>query len=327
MDRELVLGLDVGGTKLAAGVVDARGALVSSSWVRTPAGRADGPEQVWSALTSLAAEVLAAGGVTRRDLHGVGIGCGGPMRWPEGIVSPLNLAAWREFPLRDRVAAWLPGRPVRLHNDAVCFAIAEHWCGAARGSDAALGVVMSTGVGGGLLLGGRVVDGRTGNAGHIGHVVVEPDGPDCGCGARGCLEAVARGPALVWWALARGWLPGGLPGGVETGAGGPDAVQLAADARRGEPIAVAAFARAGRALGLALVSTANLLDLDVAVVGGGLSNAGALLFEPLMEELGIRLTMAYARRLRVRPTELGGGAGVVGAAALVLAGESYWSAP
>lgn len=324
--RQLTVGFDIGGTKLAAGLVDDRGALLSASRVPTPAGPAAGPEQVWSALASLAAGVLAAAGVARTDLGGVGIGCGGPMRWPQGIVSPLNLPAWRDFPLRDRVAEWLAGSDmtaptVRIHNDAVCFAIAEHWRGAARGADATLGVVMSTGVGGGLLLGGRVVDGHTGNAGHIGHVLVDPDGPVCGCGARGCLEAVARGPALVRWANQQGWLPEG--GGAD--GNHPTAEQLAADARGGNSTAVAAFARAGRALARALVSTANLLDLDVAVIGGGLSNAGPLLFEPMRQELGARLTMAYARRLQVRPAVLGGTAGVVGAAALVVAGDTYWS--
>lgn len=320
MARELTLGLDIGGTKLAAGLVDTRGALLCSSWVRTPNRSTDDAEQVWSALASLAADVLAAQGTAQDDVLGIGVGCGGPMRWPEGIVSPLNLPAWHDFPLRDRVAALLPGRPVRLHNDAVCFAIAEHWCGAARGADAALGVVMSTGVGGGLLLGGQVVDGLTGNAGHIGHVLVEPDGPLCGCGARGCLEAVGRGPALVQWAIHQGWVPGG-------GDVAPDeatAEHLAVDARGGDRIAVSAFGRAGQALARALASTTNLLDLDVAVVGGGLSNAGPLLFDPLMEELGNRLTMQYARRLRVVPAELGNTAGVVGAAALVAARDAYW---
>lgn len=312
--RGLTLGLDIGGTKLAAGLVDAEGALQCSRWVRTPNASTDDAEDVWSALASLAADVLAADGTDPDDLLGVGVGCGGPMRWPEGIVSPLNLPAWRDFPLRERLTGWL-GRPVRLHNDAVCFAIAEHWCGAARGAEAALGVVMSTGVGGGLLLGGRVVDGPTGNAGHIGHVLVEMNGPPCGCGARGCLEAVGRGPALVQWAIQRGWVPG---------TGEATAERLAADARAGNRIAVAAFARAGEALARALASATNLLDLDVVVIGGGLSNAGALLFDPLQEELGHRLTMQYARRLRVVPAELGTTAGVVGAAALVAAGDTYW---
>lgn len=319
MDRELTLGIDIGGTKLAAGLVNSRGALVSWTRVPTPSGGEVDAEQVWSKVVSLMTDVLASAGVDRRELLGVGVGCGGPMQWPEGIVSPLNLPAWRAFGLRGKVAEWLPGRPVRLHNDAVCFAVAEHWVGAARGSAAALGIVMSTGVGGGLLMNGRVVDGPTGNAGHVGHMLVEPEGPACGCGSRGCLEAVARGPALVQWALEQGWQPSAWVGaGVTTGE------HLAADARGGDRIAVTAFNRAGTALARALASTANLLDLDVAVVGGGLSNAGGLLFDPLTVELSNRLTMEYAQRLRVLRSALGDGAGVIGAAALVAAGDAYW---
>ncbi|MGB9376576.1 MAG: ROK family protein [Mycobacteriales bacterium] len=320
MGRRLALGLDVGGTKLAAGLVDSDGTIIGSSRVPTPNLPTNTADQVWTALMGLVDEVIGAAGADRADLLGVGIGCGGPMRWPEGIVSPLNLPAWRDFPLRERVAEWLPDRTVRLHNDAICFAVAEHWCGAARGADAALGVVMSTGVGGGLLLGGRVVDGFTGNAGHIGHIFVELDGPRCGCGATGCLEAVARGPALVEWAQHQGWAA--ADGGANVSA--TTAVQLAEDARAGDPIAVAAFARAGTALARALASATNLLDLDVAVIGGGLSNTGSLLFDPLRRELDNRLTMTYARRLRVLPAELGSAAGVVGAAALVI-GDTYWS--
>ena len=120
------------------------------------------------------------------------------MTWPDGEVSPLNMPGWRGFPLRARLAARFPGLPVRIHNDAVCLAVAEHWQGAGRGSADMLGMVVSTGVGGGLILGGRLINGGTGNAGHIGHVVVEPEGgPRCGCGGHGCLEAVARGPALA----------------------------------------------------------------------------------------------------------------------------------
>nr|BFE83625.1 hypothetical protein GCM10020093_062260 [Planobispora longispora] len=114
------------------------------------------------------------------------------------------MPGWRAFPLRDRLAGRFPGVPVRIHNDAVCVAAAEHWRGAGRGSSNMLGMVVSTGVGGGLILGGRLIDGGSGNAGHIGHVVVDPDGPACECGGRGCLEAVARGPGLAAWAVGQG---------------------------------------------------------------------------------------------------------------------------
>ena len=195
MTDAVVLAVDVGGTKLAVGLVDESGQVLESRRMPTPALA---PER---ALTELIDDLVG----DEIAVAGVGIGCGGPMSWPAGRVSPVNIPAWRDFALRDLLTARFPGRPVRLLNDAICLAIAEHWQGAGRGVPDLLGMVISTGVGGGLVLGNAVVAGRTGNAGHIGHVVVDPDGPSCGCGGRGCLEAIARGPALVAWARNQGW--------------------------------------------------------------------------------------------------------------------------
>jgi glucokinase len=304
--RGPVLAVDVGGTKLAAGVVDADGRVLRAGRRPTPV-TTDG-EEVWSVLTGLVEDVLA--GVT---VSAVGVGCGGPMRWPEGEVSPLNIPGWRDFPLRARLEARFPGTVVRLHNDAVCLAVAEHWRGAARGHADALGMVVSTGVGGGLVLGGRLVDGASGNAGHVGHVVVEPDGPGCSCGGRGCLEALAAGPRVAAWAVEQGWR------------GGSTARELAADAVVGDAVAVAAFARAGRALGVAIASAAALCDLTVVVLGGGVMQAGPLVLEPLRVALREHAVMGFTRDVPVVPAALGQEAGLVGAAALVLAGDSYWS--
>jgi glucokinase len=248
------------------------------------------------------------------------------MTWPSGEVSPLNMPGWRGFPLRARLAARFPDVPVRIHNDAICVAIAEHWRGAGRGSDNMLGMVVSTGVGGGLILGGRLIDGGTGNAGHVGHVIVDPDGPPCGCGGHGCLEAVARGPGLAGWALAQGWTPGAAapPQGLYAEASQATGRQLAADAAAGDPVAVAAMTRAGRALGVAIASATHLCDLDVVTIGGGLSQAGPLIFEPLEDALREHARMEFATRVRVVPAELGQDAGLVGAAALILAADRYW---
>src|SRR4051812_49622601 len=164
---------------MAAAMVDEDGTVVRRD--RTPTVPAD----PWPTFVAMLDRL-----VDGEAIDGVGIGCGGPMSWPAGEVSPLNIPGWRGFPLRARLSQRFPGRPVRLHNDAVALAAAEHWQGAARGHDDALAMVVATGVGGGLVLGGRLVDGATGNAGHVGHVVVDPAGPACTCGGRGCLEAV-----------------------------------------------------------------------------------------------------------------------------------------
>jgi glucokinase len=297
-----VLAIDIGGTKLAAAVVDDDGSVVRRD--RTPTL----PHDPWPTFVEMLDRLV---GDTRVD--GVGVGCGGPMEWPSGEVSPLNIPGWRGFPLRARLAERYPGVPVRVHNDAIAFAAAEHWKGAAREVDDMVGMVVSTGVGGGLVLGGRVVDGASGNAGHIGHVVADPEGPACVCGGRGCLEAIARGPATVAWARERG----------STAMDGPS---LAALAAAGDEVALAAFARSGRAVGTVVGSVAALLDVRVVVIGGGLSQVGEPLWGPLREAFAAQARLPYMPGIRVVPPALGGDAGLIGAAALVLAGERYWSA-
>lgn len=167
-----------------------------------------------------------------------------------------------------------------------------------------LGMVVSTGIGGGLVLDGVPYDGRTGNAGHVGHMIVDVDGPPCNCGARGCVEAIASGPHLVAWAREHGW-------------SGDDAKALAEAAATGEAIAVAAFRRGARAIAAMIASVAANCDLDLVVIGGGVANAGPVLFDPLHQALTDFAVLDFTRGLRVVPAELGGDAGLVGAAALL----------
>jgi glucokinase len=315
-DSGPVLVIDIGGTKMAAGVSEPGGRLIT--WTQVPTPHDVDSEQLWSTLESLLGQVLDAAGVDDASaLAGLGCGCGGPMEWPVGLVSPLNIPAWRGFPLKDRLADRYPGVCVRVHNDAICMAAGEHWRGAGRGWRNVLGMVVSTGVGGGLILNNHLIAGASGNAGHVGHVVVDPeDGPECVCGGRGCLEAIARGPALAAWAQEQGW---------RSDQPGMTAKDLAGDAAQGHPVGLAAMRRAGRALGIAIASATNLCDLEVVPIGGGLSQAGALLFEPLQEALAAHAKLDFARVVRVVPAALGHSAGLVGAAALVLAGDRYWT--
>ena len=314
-DSRPALAIDIGGTKLAAALVEPAGRVLTRAQVPTP--RDLDAEQLWRTLDALITDVLDRSGVAlAADLAGCGCGCGGPMEWPAGVVSPLNIPAWRAFPLRDRLTDRLGGLPVRVHNDAICMVAAEHWRGAGRGHDNVLGMVVSTGVGGGLVLDGRLIKGASGNAGHIGHVVVDPDtGPLCGCGGRGCAEAIARGPALVTWAQAEGWRPDHKDA---------TAKDLATDAALGHPVGLAAMRRAGRALGIAIASATSLCNLEVVSVGGGLSQAGPLLFDPLEEALRAHARLDFTRQVAVVPAALGQSAGLVGAAALIFAADRYW---
>jgi glucokinase len=293
-----VLALDVGGTKVAAALVGSDGVVLRT------ARRPTATEDVWGACTAALQEVAQD-----EQISAVGIGCAGPIDVQAGTVSPLNILSWREFPLVDSVAREFPGADVRLGGDGACMAMGEYRFGAGRGVPNVLGVVASTGVGGGLVLGGQLVAGRSGNAGHIGHVVVEPGGAACACGGVGCLEAVASGPSAVRWARERGWLGTDL---------GTDAAALAADARAGDEVAVAALARAGVGLGQAFASAAALVDLDLVVLGGGFAAAGPPLWAPMRAAVDEHARLSFISELRVVPAALGASAGLVGAAALVL---------
>ncbi len=198
----------------------------------------------------------------------------------------------------------VPGVPVRLGGDGVCMALGEHWRGAGRGVGFMLGMVVSTGIGGGLVLGGAPYNGRTGNAGHVGHVIVDPQGPPCSCGARGCVEAIASGPHLAAWAQEQGWA-------------GADAKELAEAAAAGDDIARRAFQRGASAIAAMIASVGATCDLDLVVVGGGVAKAGPVLFDPLTAALRTYARLDFIADLRVVPAALGGDAGLVGAAALL----------
>ena len=312
-----VLALDVGGTKLAAAVVDDAGRILGRGRVPSPTGI--DPEPLYEALLACAAAALRGADVVPGDLVGVGVAAAGPMVWPSGEVSPLNMPAWRGYPLRKRLAEEFDAERVLIHNDAVGLTVGEHWKGAGSGTGNLLGMTVSTGVGGGLILGGRLFHGASGNAGHVGHVVVEPDGPVCACGGRGCLEAIASGPNTVRHALDDGWRP--RPGVVA------DGVALAAAAAAGDAVALRNLARAGMAVGTAIASCASLLDLEVAAIVGGFSQSGPSFWEPLQQAFAAHAGFPFAAACRVVPGQLGEAAGLLGAAAFVLVPDRYgWDA-
>jgi glucokinase len=187
------------------------------------------------------------------------------------------------------------------------MALGERWHGAGRGAQFLLGMVVSTGVGGGLVLDGAPYDGRTGNAGHVGHVVVDPDGGRCSCGGRGCVETIAAGPRMAQWAREHGW---DAPPEA-------DAKELADAATAGNTVALQAFRRGATAVATMIASVGAVCDLDLVVIGGGVAKSGQLLFGPLREVLTTYARLDFLRGLRALPAELGGEAGLVGAAALL----------
>ncbi|MFI7698338.1 ROK family protein [Nonomuraea sp. NPDC049480] len=324
-----VLAIDIGGTKLAAALVDEEGSVLRSATRPTP--RTD----VMSALAAVVAEVTEGG----PPPVAAGIGCAGPLDLATGTVSPVNIADWRGFPLREEVQK-LTGLPTVLAGDAQCFALGEHWLGAGRGSTSLLGIVVSTGIGGGLVIDGAPLLGPTGNAGHVGHMSIDPYGERCECGGRGCVERYSSGPNLARWALENGWSPGSvgkageaaalagqtpvlserIPGHADRTAARigekADARALAEDAAAGHPVALAAFERGARALAGMIASTAAAVEVTTVVVGGGVSAAGKVLFEPLEQALDDVAGLAFVRAVQVKQSTLGVRASLAGAANL-----------
>ncbi|WP_432093131.1 ROK family protein [Streptomyces sp. bgisy100] len=321
MQNDLVAALDIGGTKIAGALVDSAGRLVVRAQRPTPAHE-DG-DTVMAAVTAVLGELAGAPGWER--VTAAGIGSAGPVDASTGTVSPVNVPGWRDYPLVDAVRAALGGMrpggptnrwpagglPVTLVADGVAMTAAEHWQGAARGRANALCMVVSTGVGGGLVLGGRLHPGPTGNAGHIGHISVDLDGDPCPCGARGCVERIASGPNIARRALERGWRPG--PDGDVT------AAAVARAARSGDPVARGSFERAAQALAAGIAATATLVEIEVAVIGGGVAAAGEVLFAPLRAALRDYAGLSFVQGLEVVPAQMGTDAGLVGAAAAVRA--------
>jgi len=284
---QLALAIDIGGTKMAAGLVDPSGHLVGRAQVPTAGGEGEAAgdgEALWRRLAHLVQNVRD--GATGSDPIVVcGVGCGGPMSPGGDEVSPLNIGAWRAFPLRSRLRD-LSGVATFVDNDAKALALGEGWIGAASGRRDFLAMVVSTGIGGGVVLDGRLLQGRLGNAGHVGHVVVVPDGRPCACGGRGCLEAEASGTALATIT--------GKPAELAP----PDVV-----------------ARTGTLVGRAVASVANLLDLPLAVVSGSVAlGFGPPFFAAAQREVEARCGLEFARGTRVLPGGLGDEGPLIGAA-------------
>lgn len=300
------LAVDFGGTKVEAALVDAEGRLVDGSRHRRPTGRnATVPELEESVggVVRAAFAALPEGG----SIVGVGIGSAGPIDRRRGLVSPLNVPHWRDYPMREFVAGVAAELgldvPVTLEMDGVAITMAEHWVGAAQGVDNVMGMVISTGIGGGLIVDGRVITGPTGNAGHIGHVEVGDIAGEDTFGSRYALEAIASGPHTVAWARHQGF----------TGATGED---LAAAYAAGDPVAREAIARTGTAVGHAIASATALLDLEVVAIGGGFSHSTPDLFDHMRAVIENHY-FPFVRKVRIVPSALSSEGPLIGAAALI----------
>ena len=310
----LTVGVDVGGTKVAAGVVDEAGTILART--RRPTPPSARPTDVEDVIASCVDELRAS-----HEVGAVGIGAAGFIDADRArVLTSPNLPSWRDEPLRDAVSARV-GLPVVVENDANAAAWAEHRFGAGRGEPDLVVVTVGTGIGGGIVLGGRLYRGRFGIGAEFGHQQVVAGGRRCGCGQRGCWEQYCSGRALLREAreiadVRRAYgarlreLGDGRPEGIE-------ALEVTRAAQEGDAAAIECFAVIGTWLGQGLADLAAVLDPGAFVVGGGVADAGELLLGPARRVFELRLSGADARpRAEVRRAELGNDAGLVGAADL-----------
>lgn len=308
----LALAVDFGGTKVEAALVDADGVLLAGSRHRRPTGRTATVADLEASVGGVVRDALAALPADA-EIVGVGIGCAGPIDRRRGLVSPLNVPDWRDYPLRDYIGSVVASLgldvPVTLEMDGVAITMAEHWVGAAQGVDNVMGMVVSTGIGGGLIVDGRVITGPTGNAGHIGHVEVGATfagmplrGEDT-FGAPYALEAMASGPHTVAWARRQDFA-------------GTTGEELAAAYAAGDQVAAAAIDRTGRAIGHAIASATALLDLELVAIGGGFSHSTPDLFTHMREVIEAHY-FPFVRKVRIVPSALSSEGPLIGAAALI----------
>ena len=287
---DVVLAIDIGSTQMAVGLMTMTGELIDLA--RDDVNPDLDAEGVFDAL-----QALVDAQIERATEHHevtpvvVGVGAAGVVTENCEIVSPPNIRSWRGFPLRSRLQQ-LTTLPVYGDLDAKALALAEGWVGAAQGRSNFMAMVVAAGVGGGIVIDGQLLDGATGNAGHIGHVIVEPSGRRCTCGARGCLEAEVSGPAIE-----------AITGRSPT-----------------EPT-YDIMVRTGRLVGRGVASVCNALDLDLVVVGGSVAlGFGATFFNAAQDSLSEHCRLSFVRGVRITPARLGDRGPVIGAGAIGLRG-------
>lgn len=305
-----VLALDIGGTKLAAGLVDVTGRVRSFLVAPTP----DGPRPAFDVLFALGRKAVADAGADWPEVAAVGIGCGGPLDADTGVLlSPPHLPGWVDVPVA-RLAEDAFGKQAVLDNDGTAAAEAEHRFGAGVGTSQMVYLTLSTGVGGGAVLNGQVYRGATGNGAELGHVVVDWRGRACrGCGGRGCLEAYVSGTSIA--ERAREALdPASSLSRVDT----VTAAEVAAHAVAGDPLAVRVWRETTDALGTGLTSIVNMLEPELVVLGGGVTRSGDALIAPVRDAVRAAAMTPGGRSVRVERAALGDQVGVVGAAAVAM---------
>lgn len=315
-----IVGLDLGGTNIVAGAMPEDGSrmiALRSELTRADQGADAVVERIARIIDTVIAETIAETAAKRADFIGVGIGSPGPLDREKGIVIVTPNLGWTDFPLRDRVSEAV-NLPATLDNDANCATLGEWWQGAARGARNVVGLTIGTGIGGGLILDGRLYHGASDVAGEIGHTTIDSTGRRCKCGNYGCLEAYASGPAIA--ERAREALESGADHSILPQLAGGRLENITAQtvydaAIQGDLVARDVVRDTSRFLGTGIANLLNIFNPDVVVIAGGVTQAGPALFEPLGAEVRRRAFKPAVDACRIVPGSLPGSAGVVGAVA------------
>jgi len=313
-DSTLYIGIDLGGTSMRAAVGRGDGTLLATH--KTPTPGVEGLDSVVEGIVATARRACDRAGVHLEAAARWGVAAPGPVDRHDGsIYDPPNLPGWRTVPLRALLEE-RTGKPVAVGNDANLAAVAEWRHGAGMGSNDMVYLTVSTGVGGGVIAGGRLLVGRRGAAGELGHMTVEVDGPPCGCGNRGDLEALTSGTAIARMARDELTRDPGVDTALRVYGDGVTAIDVVAAARSGDALATAIMVRAARSLGAGVVNIVNIFNPEVVVIGGGVAQAGALLFDPVRAAVATHAMRLPAMDVRVEPAHFGDNAGLIGAVSL-----------
>jgi len=320
--RRYVIGVDLGGTKISVGAMPEDGSReigVRSLPTRSEQGSESVVDRMVGMIETVIAVVMAEEGVPRSAIAGVGVGAPGPLDRERGVVVVAPNLGWRDLPLGPIITERV-GLPVVLDNDANCATLGEAWIGAARGGRYVLGLTLGTGIGGGIIVNGRLYHGASDVAGEVGHMTIETQGRRCACGNYGCLEAYASGPNIAQ--RAREALEAGEPSILPEMVGGDLSLITAHEVYeandRGDAVAHEVVRETARFLGAGVASLLNIFNPDVVVLAGGVTRAGPALFDPLRAEVRRRAFRPAVEAARIVPGALQGTAGVVGAVKVFL---------
>ena len=322
--KAYIVGIDIGGTKLATVVADSTGHILGK--VRKPTLAEKGPEYALGLLFDMVRETISLAGLEQTSISAIGVSCGGPLDTKTGIVySPPNLPGWDALPLKAKLESEFQV-PVTIENDANASALAEYRFGGGRGYNAVLYMTMSTGIGGGIVLDGQIYHGANDSAGEVGHQILLPDGPLCGCGKRGCLEALCSGPAIARRAQAtiRKQLADVkassttmltlTDGRIED----VKSEHVLEAARTGDALALELISETAYYMGWGIANLVNVLNPDIVLLGTIAIAAGDLLLDPIREMVSKFAMTRSAAAVEIKSAQLGDTLGDLAAVALVV---------